>query len=360
MGDERARVVAAAGEQLERFLVVGHAPARGGVGDGADHCDFAPQQGEGVEPGVVDREDAEDDDSAEPPHGVDRGANRVRVSADALGDHVDRVVRRELREPLFARFVVADDLDRAEPPGGFLLVRMAGEHDHLRTVGLRGELGGEADAAAADHQHRFSVAELDFLEAVHGAGERLGDGGQFAVDARGRGEDGFGGREQLLGHPAVHGDADEAAGDLALVVAPGDAVPAAAAAQERFDADYIALAQAGYAGARGGDHAADLVAGRARGLGRKVAAVPVQVGAADAGVDHLHEHFALARRALGLVEHAQRSVCIPGCSAHCSPPLQRAPRVRRAARLAAAARPRRACRLAAWRERRVRSCWRRR
>ena len=119
---------------------------------------------------------------------------------------------------------------------------VTGQHDGLRAVRLRGELRCQTDAARADHQDRFAGRELGFLEAVHGAGERLCDRRQLAVDPLRRREDGLLGRDHLLRHAAVDGDADQAARDLALVVTPGGAVLASAAAQQRLDAHDVALA----------------------------------------------------------------------------------------------------------------------
>ena len=320
MGDQRAGIVGAAGQVLERALVVGRAPAGRGVGDRADHRDLAPEQGERVEAGAVDGEDAEHDDAAEPAHRVDRGADRVGLAADAFGDHVDRVVRREFGEPAPAGFVLAENLDGAELAGALLLVRVAGEHDHARAHRLRGQLCGEPDRAAADHEHRLTRFELRFGEAVDGAGERLGQRGQLAVDPGRRGEDGRGGGAHLLGHAAVLRDADQPAGDLALVVAAGMAVPAVAAAQQRLDADHVALAQAVDARADGGDDAADLVPRRAPRLGRKITAVPMEIRAADARVDDVDDDLAPRRGGRGFVDHLQVAFRRPSRSLHVPPP----------------------------------------
>ena len=137
--------------------------------------------------------------------------------------------------------ILADHLRRAEIAGGFLLMRVAGQDDDVGAGGLGGELGGESDRAGADDQDGFSLAEGGHVVAVHPAGERLRDGGDFAVDV-GRGlEDGDAGSEDILGHAAVDRDADESAGDLALVVVTRAAVPAGAAAEQGFDPDYVAL-----------------------------------------------------------------------------------------------------------------------
>ena len=140
---------------------------------------------------------------------------------------------------------------------------MSGEDDDVGSGGLGGELGGEADGAGADDEDGFSLAEGGHVVAVDAAGERLGDGGDLAVDVGRRFEDGGRGGEDILGHAAVDGDSDQSAGDLALVVMPGDAVSALAAAQERLDADDIALLDVVDTRAHGGHDAADLVSGGA-------------------------------------------------------------------------------------------------
>lgn len=251
----------AAGEGFEGALVVGGASAWGGVGDGADDGDFASEEGEGVEAGVVDGEDAEDDDASESSDDVDGLSDGVGVSADAFGDDVDGVVAGEFGEAFASGVVFGDDFGGAESLCGLLLVWVSCEDDGVGVEGLGGELRGEADGAGADDEDGFALGEVDHAVAVYGAGEGFGHGGDFGVDAVWCGEDGFGGCVEGLGHAAVGGDADESAGGLALVVVSGGAVAAGSAAEEGFDADDVAFACVGDAGADGGDDAADFVSG---------------------------------------------------------------------------------------------------
>ena len=80
---------------------------------------------------------------------------------------------------------------------------------------------------------------------------------------------------------------------------------AGAAAQQWLDADDVAFLDVVHAGAHCRDDAANLVTRRSQRGGLEVASVPVQVGAADTGVDDLYPDLALGGRTGRIFEDAQ-------------------------------------------------------
>ena len=164
------------------------------------------------------------------------------------------------------------------------------------------------DRPGAGDQHVLAD-QREGQRGVHGVAERVEDRGDVEVDRDPVHPDVGGGQRDVLGERAVAAHA-EADGVAAQVPAAGQAVAALAADQVALAADQVADRDVRRRRRRLDDLADELVAEDQRGARRACCAQAsqepdVQVGAADAGAQHLDQHLAGTGPRLGYVHEPQ-------------------------------------------------------
>lgn len=181
--------------------------------------------------------------------------------------------------------------------------------------------GHDADRSGAGDQDVLAD-QRERQRGVHGVAERVEDRGDVEVDGgpvhphvgRGQGD--------VLGERPVPADAEPERG-AAQVTAPGQTVAALAADQVALAADQVADVDVDDIGAGLRDLADELVSEDERGayglLGPAVVVPDVQVGAADAGAEHLDQYVRGADLRLGHVHQPESRLglllheCLHGC-----------------------------------------------
>ncbi len=174
--------------------------------------------------------------------------------ADGLDDDVVGV-----RRNLLARGVVGFGDAELLLVALQLLIEDAGEVHLMHAVGLQ-QLGEDlAHEAVADDQRLLVRAQLEQVEAVHGAGHRFDGGGVAQGDVVRQLVDHGGRCGELFGQTAVTGDADGAQ-MIAQLRTLGQAVLALAAVDVRIDGYAVAHLDIGDLGTDGGHDAGVLMA----------------------------------------------------------------------------------------------------